>query len=136
MSETVYLGSCLCGQVKYKIECTLAGLFLCHCSRCRKASGSSNAANAFTKDGKLAWISGKENQKLYNLPETRFTRNFCITCGSSLPYQLGESSTVVIPAGSLDSDINMKPTAHIFYASRANWDQNLDLIEKRDEFSS
>lgn len=129
-----YQGSCLCGQVAYEIEGSLDGFYLCHCSRCRKISGTAHAANIFSKGATLKWVSGEMNQKMYNLEGTRFVRNFCITCGSSLPYASDADNTVMIPAGSLDTNIDIRPTAHIFYASRACWDNELEKIEKRDEF--
>ena len=35
---------------------------------------------------------------------------------------------LVVPAGSLDSGSTMRPDAHIFAGSRANWDENLENI--------
>nr|QQZ51761.1 hypothetical protein JKL49_13180 [Phenylobacterium glaciei] len=37
---TVLTGSCLCGARAYEIEGELDGVWMCHCSLCRKASGS------------------------------------------------------------------------------------------------
>lgn len=37
---TVRTGSCLCGARAYEIEGELDGVWICHCSLCRKASGS------------------------------------------------------------------------------------------------
>jgi hypothetical protein len=33
-------GTCLCGAVRYKVTGTPTAFDLCHCSRCREASGS------------------------------------------------------------------------------------------------
>ena len=35
---------------------------------------------------------------------------------------------LVVPAGSLDSDVTLKPDAHIFGSSRASWDTGLGEI--------
>ncbi len=44
-----------------------------------------------------------------------------------MPRKEGESH-IVLPAGSLDGDVFLEPTAHIFYASRSSWeDQIVDL---------
>ena len=40
---------------------------------------------------------------------------------------------LVVPAGSLDTDLHTQPTAHIFTACRANWDRNLDSVRAFDE---
>jgi hypothetical protein len=39
-----------------------------------------------------------------------------------------DGTLLVVPAGSLDSDVPIRPDAHIFIASRANWDRALDGI--------
>ena len=33
-----------------------------------------------------------------------------------------------VPAGSLDSDVLLRPDAHLFFASKANWDEALEKI--------
>jgi hypothetical protein len=35
---------------------------------------------------------------------------------------------LVVPAGSLNSDVPLKPDAHIFWSSKAHWDSGLDEI--------
>jgi hypothetical protein len=40
----------------------------------------------------------------------------------------------VVPAGSLDSTLRLRPDAHIFFSSRANWDEALAQIPARSDF--
>lgn len=35
---------------------------------------------------------------------------------------------IVVPAGSLDEMVMIKPDAHIFTASKADWERDLDTI--------
>ena len=39
-------GRCLCGQVAYEIDGEIGPIDFCHCSYCRRASGSAFASNA------------------------------------------------------------------------------------------
>ncbi len=39
-----------------------------------------------------------------------------------------DSKLLVVPAGSLDTDIEMVPTGHIYLKEKANWDHNLEMI--------
>jgi hypothetical protein len=39
-----------------------------------------------------------------------------------------DGAWLVVPAGSLDGDVTLKPDAHIFASSRANWDNGLSEI--------
>ena len=38
-------GGCLCGRVRYQIVGPLGGIEFCHCSQCRRASGTAFASN-------------------------------------------------------------------------------------------
>lgn len=124
-------GSCLCGINKFEIIGEFKGFYLCHCTRCQKDTGSAHAANLFSPDASLKWISSFDNVKIFNLPDTRHTKSFCSECGSALPYNLNET-IVVTPAGALDSKLETEPNAHIFYESRASWDSDLNTIQKFD----
>lgn len=39
-----------------------------------------------------------------------------------------DTTLLKVPAGSLDGPIDIRPTAHICYASRADWDSGLEEI--------
>jgi hypothetical protein len=127
-------GSCLCGAVQFEITGAFDGFFLCHCRRCRKNSGSAHAANLFSPNAKLQWLSGEANIKTYRVPDSRHQRAFCLECGSALPNLHENGALLVVPAGSLDTPLDMRPTAHIFAASRADWDHDLGSAPAFDEF--
>lgn len=48
-----HAGSCLCGEVHYEIEGAFERFYLCHCTHCRKDTGSAHAANLFSSSAKL-----------------------------------------------------------------------------------
>ncbi|MCP3867429.1 MAG: GFA family protein [Gammaproteobacteria bacterium] len=115
-------GSCLCGQVKFTVTGPFSGFHLCHCSRCRKDSGSAHASNIFTGPENIQWLSGAELVKRYDLPTARrFAKCFCTECGSPVPYLSRDGKFLIIPAGSLDSDPGITPNDHIFWKDRASW---------------
>lgn len=128
-----HTGGCLCGAISFEVTGPFEGFFLCHCSRCRKDTGSSNAANLFSKVAELRWLSGESQVTIYNLPETRHVRSFCAVCGSALP-SLQTNGTLLVPAGSLDTDVPLRPQGHIFMDSRANWDEKLEALPKYASF--
>ncbi|WP_077147915.1 GFA family protein [Sphingopyxis sp. KK2] len=125
-------GACLCGAVRFEISGGFDAFFLCHCSRCRKDSGSAHAANLFSASATIAWLTGKERVKSYRLPGSRHERSFCRECGSALPGIQMDGALLVVPAGSLDDPIAIRPTAHISCASRADWDVGLELVPALD----
>ena len=118
-------GSCLCGAVTFEIVGDFERFYLCHCSRCRKDTGSAHAANLFSSSAQVHWLSGKEKITTFTLPETQHSKSFCSICGSALPNLQMDGKLLVVPAGSLDCDVTIPPSAHIFVASKANWDEDL-----------
>jgi hypothetical protein len=127
-----HLGSCLCGAVSFKVEGAFDRFFLCHCTRCRKGTGSAHGANLFSSTAKLEWLAGEDKLKTFNFPQTRHVRCFCSVCGSAMPYVASEF--VMVPAGCLDTHLESTPDAHVFAASRAAWDQDLGGIRSFDAF--
>ena len=122
MSQIILKGRCLCGAVKYEVAGEAKRFYHCHCSRCRKATGTGHASNLFLQPATLKWRSGEENIRAFKLPEAkRFTNQFCEICGGRLPRQPGGTDTVVLPAGSLDDETPIRPQARIFTDSRASW---------------
>lgn len=121
-------GSCLCGEVHFDVEGDFESFFLCHCSYCRKDTGSAHASNLFSTKASLTWLSGQHFIKVFNVPGTRHVKSFCSNCGSALPNLQMNGQLLVVPAGSLDDEVSVRPNAHLFTANKANWDQDLESI--------
>ena len=126
---TDYVGSCLCGTVSFEIKGDFDSFYLCHCQRCQKDTGSAHAANLFSQSAKLVWRSGVDAVTSFTLPGSRHNKSFCKVCGSALPNTQIEG-LLVVPAGCLDTEISIAPTAHIFLSSRAAWDEELGKVPK------
>ncbi len=124
----LHTGSCLCGAVAFEVMGDFEHFYLCHCQHCRKDTGSAHAANLFSTTAVLKWLSGQDKITQFTLPSTHHSRSFCSICGSALPGVQMNGALLVAPAGSLDSDVSMRPDAHIFASSRADWDNGLESI--------
>jgi hypothetical protein len=123
-------GSCLCGTVRFEVEGNFESFYLCHCRHCRKDTGSAHAANLFSSTATLTWLSGEGQVTVFDLPNTRHRHCFCSICGSALPDLQMSGTLLKVPAGTLDTDVLIRPDAHIFCASKANWDDALEKIPK------
>ena len=123
-----HTGSCLCEAVRFEVEGEFEQFYLCHCEYCRKDTGSAHAANLFSSTARLKWLSGADQVRVFNLPSTRHRHSFCSTCGSALPDVQMNGRLLKVPAGSLDTPVLMRPNAHIFCSSRADWDDALEKI--------
>jgi len=125
-------GSCQCGTVRFEILGAFEHFFLCHCRRCRKDTGSAHAANLVSKDAQIHWLSGQSEVRTYRVPSTRHEKSFCANCGSAAPTVQMDGALLVVPAGSLDTPVDLRPDAHISMGSRADWDQALEAVAQID----
>ena len=131
--ESKVSGSCLCGEVTYQYSGPAKIFQYCHCSRCRKFTGSAHAANIIIDPSHFQWLSGENYIGRYELPETKyFATSFCKQCGSSLPWLTKSGTAMIVPAGSLDNDPKIKPMHNIFYVDKASWFEQVSDLKKYD----
>jgi hypothetical protein len=91
MEDTVRTGGCTCGAIRYSLKGDPYRFGICHCTKCRKESGSVFTAYAHWK------IEDSEVTGKYRTYEGR---SFCPTCGSRL-FDAHEND-IEIRIGSLD----------------------------------
>lgn len=78
---TSYTGTCLCGKVAVSISGGIGSIIHCHCSKCRKSSGTAFATNGFVSSNGFTILCGAENLRAYEAAPGR-ARHFCGNCGS------------------------------------------------------
>lgn len=128
-------GSCLCGAVAYESAGAPLRAWNCHCSRCRKGRGAAHASNLFGPLGGTRFTRGEDRLVAYKVPAAlRFTQVFCRTCGSPMPRLDPDRDIAVIPMGSLDGDPGVRPSRHIFTASKAPWFEIADGLPQDAEY--
>lgn len=130
----MYLGKCLCGKVEVKIRGEISDIIHCHCSLCRKNSGTAYATNGFVKSTDFEITSGKEYLSTFSFKPGR-NRYFCSGCGSPV-YSSNEQdlSRIRIRLGILDSNIAERPISHNFVSSKANWEELDVKLPRYDSF--
>ncbi len=135
MTETTITGSCLCGVVAYEISGPFKIFQYCHCSRCRKVSGSAHAANLFVPPEQFNWTRGQSRLGRFEHPDARyFATCFCTCCGSSMPWEVQGGKNIVVTAGTLDDDPGIRPMWNIFSGSRACWFEGTESLPQHDAF--
>jgi len=136
VTEQTLRGSCLCGAHRFVVTGEPDRFYHCHCSRCRKATGTGHATNLFISNGTLAFTGDSALIKTYKLPGAeRFARTFCTECGGPLPREMGDTGRVFVPAGTLDDEPDIKPQARIFQNSRTAWSCAGDGVPCFDEYA-
>ncbi|MER2538254.1 MAG: GFA family protein [Azonexus sp.] len=118
----MHKGSCLCGTIEYQIDGELGPIVYCHCSRCRKATGSAFTAVSPVASSDFQIVKGSEYLRSYR-SESGFHRAFCGNCGSPI---IGKREslpeTVRVRVGTLDTPSYAKVSSHIFVGSKAEWE--------------
>ncbi|MEM7138381.1 MAG: GFA family protein [Myxococcota bacterium] len=128
-------GSCVCGAVKFQIEPPFVGFQYCHCSRCRKSSGSAHCANLFVPTDQLAWERGEAHVRRFELPGARYwCTAFCDECGSTMPWVSKTGKAFIVAAGALDKDPGVRPSKSVFHGSRADWYVDVSALEAYDTY--
>lgn len=134
MSESNAKGSCLCGTVAYEITGNLGIFQYCHCSRCRKFTGSAHTANLLVSPDQFKWLNGESSIGCFTPKETKhFATSFCQNCGSSLPWHTKSGKAVVVPAGTLDDHPGIEPFQNIFCSSKAEWYKQASELPEYNE---
>lgn len=125
MSQPAISGSCLCGKVCYAITGPFKTFQYCHCSRCRKVTGSAFSPNIFVPPAQFTWTRGEKYLGRFEHPDAKyFTTCFCKNCGSTLPWTVKTGVNVIVPAGTLDETPPIEPMQNIFWNSKAGWYKN------------
>ena len=127
-------GACLCGQVSYEVEGPFDAFHICHCSQCRRSTGTAHASNLFTDEDRLRWISGESLIKRFtpDKPDV-ISKCFCTHCGSLVPYTSLKSGKLIIPAGSLDQQPEILPEDNIFWRDRAEWYDSVPTAKRCEQ---
>lgn len=127
-------GRCLCDEVRYEVDGPLYRARNCHCSICRRLSGTAFGTYAQVNSGDFRWLSGTEHVTKYKTsPEV--ARCFCNRCGSTLGVEV-QGSMPYITLGSVEGDPGIRPEAHVFVGSKASWYELQDELPEFEEWPS
>ena len=118
----MYQGHCLCKKVAIQIDGPIDSIIHCHCSLCRKSSGTAFATNGFIRRTDFKITQGQNNLTAFEFKPGRI-RYFCTTCGNPIYSEnRDDQARLRLRLGILDSDIIERPISHNFYTSKASWE--------------
>lgn len=136
-NKAPYHGSCLCGAIKYTVTKIEPHMAHCHCSMCRKFHGAAFATFGEAKKEHFRWLQGEQLLSTYTASNGA-QRSFCSHCGASLIFKpsSGQQDVVEFALGTLDTDINLQPDAHIFVTDKVNWIRLDDDLKRYNQSRS
>jgi RimJ/RimL family protein N-acetyltransferase len=127
-------GSCLCGGVRFEIARAVGPFELCHCSRCRKASGSAFTAFLGVEAADYRLLAGAELIASYDAPilhaPPAYRSSFCRRCGSAVPNPDPGADWFELPTGLLEGDPGLRPDKHIFVELWPPWFESADALPR------
>jgi hypothetical protein len=130
--NTVRRGSCLCGAVTFEIVGSIAGVGSCHCSKCRKVSGTGGNAQFIVRTERFKWLEGRDEVSTFKLSSGWGTSR-CGTCGSPVPATYDGGRRMWVPAGLMDDALDTSIVQHIFCGSQADWDRESPDVKRHAE---
>ncbi|NJM30678.1 MAG: GFA family protein [Rhizobiales bacterium] len=125
-------GSCTCGKVSYSVLDEFSYASYCHCSNCRKSTGSAFKAFAGIEIEKFDLVTGSES--LMQVGDDRGHDVRCSSCGSYLYSVVREGKYVHVTFGTLIDIPTIRPTEHIFVGSKAEWFTITDDLPQYSKF--
>src|ERR1700730_16449744 len=121
-----HTGGWLCGAVRYRGTSAPLKVGLCHCSQCRRQTGSALPAFvSFRREG-LEVTKGEPA----GVPVSGIAnRQFCGDCGSPLSWRADKGDGIIVLLGSLDDAEQMpKPSYELWTERRIHWVPELGEI--------
>jgi hypothetical protein len=103
----------------------------CHCSGCRRATGSAFKPFAGIERGKLGITQGADKMLIFGDENGNDTH--CSLCGSLLYSVVRDGAFVHVAMGTLVDEPAIRPSAHIFVGSKAPWFTITDDLPQYDE---
>lgn len=130
-SSRLLSGQCYCGAVHYTVADQFIYAANCHCSDCRRTTGSAFKPFAGIERAKLSLTKGQDRIKIVGDADGNNTH--CADCGSLLFSVVRNGAYVHVAMGTLVDAPTIRPTHHIFVGSKAPWFTITDDLPQYDE---
>ena len=130
MAETL-TGTCFCRAVRYVVANEFRYAMNCHCSNCRRTTGSAFKPFAGIERGKLTVAEGGDKLLIHGDDANNDTH--CKLCGSLLYSVVRDGAFVHVAMGTLVDDPAIRPARHIFVGSKAPWFTITDDLPQHSE---
>ena len=78
-------GECNCGSISFAVNTEPEGIYVCHCSICRRHTGTNGNAVLVIDNADFNWLSGGSTIATWRKPGHDWQIWFCPTCGSQVP---------------------------------------------------
>jgi len=125
------IGKCFCGAVQYAVPDEFRYAMNCHCSNCRRTTGSAFKPFAGIEREKFTVTQGQDGLLIYGGDKAHDAH--CGKCGSLLYSVVRDGAWVHVAMGTLVDTPTIRPGRHIFVGSKAPWFTITDDLPQHQE---
>jgi len=93
-------GSCLCSAVKFSLAYSPITYYRCHCSLCRRQTGTESNYATLVHNSDFSWVTGEASIHSWS-KASGYRNDFCRHCGSTVPNPLAAVPYIWVPLGLL-----------------------------------
>ena len=132
MPDRVLRGECYCRAVRYEVADAFGYAVNCHCSNCRRVTGSAFKPFGGIERERLRVVEGSESLLIFG--DEAGHNAHCRLCGSLLYSLVRDGAFVHVAYGTLVDAPTLRPTKHIFVGSKAPWYEITDGLPQFEAF--
>jgi len=128
-------GQCSCGTVTYELSKVPMFVHACHCSLCKKQTGSAFIAHAFIESAHFHLLSGTLTP-VFGASGSGNTHKVdrCEQCGTAIiSYYEGQREWGVVKVGTLEDPGQFPPSAHLHVKQKVPWIEIPDGVPAFEE---
>ena len=125
-------GQCYCRAVTYRVADAFIYAMNCHCSNCRRTTGSAFKPMAGIPIGQIQVVDGADHVMTFGDITNHDVH--CRVCGSLLYSVVREGAWAHVALGTLLDAPGIRPNAHIFVGSKAPWFDITDDLPQHQEW--
>jgi hypothetical protein len=121
VTEPPLTGGCLCGGVRFEVTEPLTVAGYCHCTRCRRRTGTAASISAPVPRSALRIVSGEELVRCWQPPDGS-AKCFCSVCGAHLWARMAEDGPHFLRLGAFDEDPGVRASYRQYVTYAAPWE--------------
>jgi hypothetical protein len=116
-------GGCNCGAVRYRLTGDPIAVAVCHCSNCRRQSGSAFSVNVVVRSDAMQVTGDLTTWEDHDTESGQpVLRQFCAACGSPIRSLSAASPKIaIVKAGTADDPGCYTPAIHVWTSSALPW---------------
>ena len=131
----MFKGHCLCDQVRFEFDTQPTDVSICHCSLCRRMTGTAFGVYVKVPASDLTFTSSAGQITAYNVSD-KLSMCSCRGGGSYLYAKHSDySDFVYVCLGAVDDHGDIHPGYHEFVGSKAGWFEVHDSLPQFEGWS-